>query len=75
MEATGILSADIMPNAPTAAGESFLIYNPGTEQAQTVIRIAGDVGDGVVIRNLTTGQRCRVMDLKANSLLEGAVLE
>jgi len=51
------------------------MYNPGTEAANTIIRLAGDVGDGMLIRNLTTGQRCRVIDLETNSLLEGQVLE
>lgn len=74
-EHTGILPAEMMPVVPTAAGGSFLMYNPGTERAQTVIRIAGDVGDGVVIRNLTTGQRCKIINLKPGSLLEGACLE
>ena len=51
------------------------MYNPGTEAAHTIIRVAGDVGSGLLIRNLTTGQRCKVIDLEANSLLEGQVLE
>ena len=51
------------------------MYNPGTEAAHTVIRIAGDVGSGMLIRNLTTGQRCKIVDLKADSLLDGQMLE
>lgn len=72
---TGILPVAMMPEAPSATGRFFLLYNPGTESAHTVIRMAGDVGDGLLIRNLTTAQRCRVNDLKASSLLEGACLE
>ena len=64
-----------MPEAPSLASRSFLMYNPGTEAAHTIIRVAGDVGSGMLIRNLTTGQRCKVIDLEANSLLEGQVLE
>ncbi len=75
LEATGILPAAMMPPAPVVAGGSFLIYNPGTERAQTVICLAGDAGDGILIRNLTTGQRCKIIDLRLGSLLEGAVLE
>lgn len=74
-EATGILPDAMMPPAPVAAGGSFLIYNPGTERAQTVIRVTGDAGDGVVVRNFTTGQRCKIVNLRPDSLLEGAVLE
>lgn len=73
---TGMLSAEMMPKAPTAGSSSFLLYNPGTETGHTVFRIAGEVGaDGLLIRNLTTGQRCKVVRLKASSLLEGAYLE
>lgn len=50
------------------------MYNPGTEAAHTIIRIAGDVGDGMLIRNLTTGQRCRVIDLQSDSLLVSQAL-
>ena len=73
---TGLLPVEMTPVAPTAGSSFFLLYNPGTEVGHTVFRIAGDVGeDGLLIRNLTTGQRCRVVNLKADSLLEGACLE
>lgn len=72
---TGLLTATMMPASPTLESRSFLMYNPGTEAAHTVIRVVGDVGSGMLIRNLTTGQRCRIVDLKADSLLEGQVLE
>ena len=64
-----------MPTAPTLESRSFLLYNPGTEAAHSVIRVAGDVGGGMLIRNLTTSQRCKIVDLKADSLLDGQVLE
>lgn len=72
---TGLLPATMMPASPTVESRSFLMYNPGTEAAHTIIRVAGDVGSGMLIRNLTTGQRCRIVDLKPDSLLEGQVLE
>ena len=72
---TGLLPSSMMPEALSIASRSFLIYNPGTEMAHTIIRIAGDVGDGMLIRNLTTGQRCRVIDLKSDSLLDGQAIE
>lgn len=72
---TGLLPATIMPATPSLDTRSFLMYNPGTEAAHTVIRVAGDVGGGMLIRNLNTGQRCKIVDLKAGSLLEGQVLE
>ena len=56
--ATGILPAAVMPPAPTADSENFLLYNPGTETAHTIFRLAGSVDeDGLLIRNFTTGQR------------------
>lgn len=72
---TGILPERLMPSPPGPESRSFLLYNPGTERAHTIIRLAGDVGDGLLIRNLTTGQRCKVIGLKESSLLEGARLE
>lgn len=73
---TGLLPAEIMPEAPTKTSSSFLLYNPGTEVGHTIFRIAGSVGeDGLLIRNLTTAQRCKVVNLKESSLLEGAHLE
>lgn len=72
---TGVLPAGMKPDIPTAESRNLLLYNPGTERAQTVIRIAGDVGSGLLIRNFTTGQRCSVVGLTADSLLPGAALE
>lgn len=73
---TGLLLAEMKPEAPTAGSSFFLLYNPGTEVGHSIIRLTGDVGeDGLLIRNLTTGQKCKVVNLKAGSLLEGACLE
>ena len=71
---TGLLPASMMPASPMLETRSFIIYNPGTEAAHTIIRIAGDVGSGMLIRNLTTSQRCRIIGLRSDSLLEGQVL-
>lgn len=73
---TGLLSAEMTPEAPSVDSSFFLLYNPGTEVGHSIIRLTGDVGeDGLLIRNLTTGQKCKVVNLKASSLLEGAYLE
>lgn len=72
---TGLLPAAMTPAPPSVSSTSFLLYNPGTERAHTVFRIAGNVGDGMLIRNLTTGQRCKVVNLTDESLLPGAHLE
>ena len=72
---TGILPSNMMPAVPITGSTSFLMYNPGTERAHTIIRLAGDVGSGLFIRNLTTGQRCKIIGLTESSLLPGACLE
>lgn len=72
---TGLLPAAMTPTPPSASSTSFLLYNPGTERAHTVFRIAGNVGDGMLIRNLTTGQRCKIVNLTDESLLPGAHLD
>lgn len=66
---TGLLPASMMPSPPSPGSRSMLLYNPGMETANTIVRIAGDVGNGMLIRNLTTGQRCRVVNLHSDSLL------
>lgn len=72
---TGILPTELMPPAPASGSLSFLLYNPGYEEAHTLFRLSGDVGeDGLLIRNFTTGQRCRVVGLKKTSLLPEACL-
>lgn len=63
-----------MPPTPTSLSRNCLIYNPGTERADTLIRLAGDVGSGLEIYNATTDQCCRIIGLRANSLPNGAYL-
>ena len=72
---TGLLAAEIMPPVPKANSTTVLLYNPGMERANTIIHIVGDVGTGLLIRNLTTAQRCKVVELKSTGLLPGAHLE
>lgn len=72
---TGLLPAAMTPAPPSVSSTSFLLYNPGTERAYTIFRITGNVGDGMLIRNLTTGQRCKIINLTDESLLPGAHLE
>lgn len=57
---TGILPSSMMPSVVLPDDKTALIYNPGTERTPTIIRLAGDVGDGLLIRNYTMGQRCKV---------------
>ena len=57
---TGILPRSMMPGRISADSKTVLVYNPGTERTPTIIRLAGDVGEGLLIRNHTTEQRCRI---------------
>ena len=40
---------------------SLILANIGSERAALGIKISGDVGDGVIITNSTTGQRCKLV--------------
>lgn len=75
MDATGILRADMMPPVPVTTDVGFMLYNCGTEKAPLIIRLAGDVGDGLSIENETTGQVCKIIGLKADEIPAGAYLE
>lgn len=61
---TGIIEEQYMPAAPKKAGD-YIIYNPGTEYADTVIRIAGTAPNGVTIENRTTGAVCKLLAIPA----------
>lgn len=72
---TGILPASMMPALPAPGDTAFLAYNCGTEKAPLMIRLAGDVGDGLTIVNETTGQTCKVVGLTADGTPPGAYIE
>ena len=46
------------PETPSTDAKNFLLYNCGTEETPLTIRMAGESGDRMVIRNKTTGQEC-----------------
>lgn len=79
---TGILPpsqtppVQIVGDDPITAQTFFNLYNPGDARADTIIRIAGDVGTGVSIYNNATKQRCTVKGLtKAMTTNAGKWLE
>ena len=41
------------------------VMNPGNETADVALEIAGDVGQGVLIENRTTGQTCKIVAMSA----------
>lgn len=65
MESTAVLEASNM--VPTMsfsnvrAARTFLLHNPGTEYAPLSITASGNVGLGVIIRNNTTKQECKIV--------------
>lgn len=61
----GIISKDEMPPTPTKDSRSFLVYNPGTETSDMIIRIGGSAPNGLTITNETTGDVCRLLSLPA----------
>ena len=69
MQNTGLLEYENMVpptsfvNLNTVKDEpyTFLLHNPGTEFAPVSITAAGDADMGVIIRNKTTHQECRII--------------
>jgi len=56
----GMLHNDEMPAEPTTGSRSFLLYNPGTETCETLIRIGGSAGtNGITIKNSTNDTECK----------------
>ena len=67
----GILEQNEMPDVPDETDGSFLIYNPGTEVCNTLIRIGGTTGDdGLTIKNITNETQCVLSSLPQDGYLE-----
>lgn len=67
----GMLEQSEMPAAPAVTDRSFLIYNPGTEVCDTLIRIGGTTGaGGLTIKNITNETQCKLSSLPQNGYLE-----
>lgn len=49
--------------AAITAGSPILLHNPGTERSPLSVILSGDVGDGVLIKNITTKQECNIIAL------------
>ena len=69
---TAMLETEAMVRAlPTSftstPDENILLYNPGTERADVGIIIAGEAGNGITIKNTTTGQSCRYVGFDSES--------
>lgn len=58
---TGETPSNVVSTTPALTLETaFLMYNPGDERADPIIRIAGAVGTGVHIYNSATNQTCLI---------------
>lgn len=72
---TGLLSQSMTPGTSYTSGAnssnsySFTLYNAGSEMADVAIKIAGNVGQGVTIQNVTTGQKCQFVGLTPGATL------
>ena len=69
-----VANSNILPNTTTFFPIEYTnlttltqlrLLNPGNETADVAIEIAGDVGSGVYIENLTTGQTCKIISMSA----------
>lgn len=67
---TAMLETNEMPPAPTASSREFLLFNPGTEECGTILRIGGSAPSGLVIRNTANGNECRLLSLPEQGYLE-----
>ena len=65
MESTALLESESMvpPMSFTnlTSAHSFILHNPGTEFAPLSITASGSAGLGVIIRNKTTNQECKIV--------------
>lgn len=69
MSRSGIIPTDEMPPAIQPSVGNYLVYNPGTEMTDTVIKIAGTAPNGITIRNQTTGDVCEFISLPSGLTL------
>ena len=65
----GILPQSMMPAAPTTSSRQFQVYNCGTEDADTIITLAGSAPNGMTITNLTNGNVCTIPSLPESGTL------
>ena len=68
----GILKTDRMPPAISKEAGTYLVYNPGTENAYPLFRLYGSAPNGLTITNKTNGNVCT---LEPFNLADGTWLE
>ena len=68
-----VLPDAALPSAPSPEATQFVVYNPGTERADTIIRVAGASGDKMTIRNAATEQECHGERRKLFPFFDGSI--
>ena len=69
MDHCGILEKNEMPVDISPALGTYLIYNPGTEPCDTIIRIGGTAPNGLTIQN-SSDDVCKIVSLPSSGYLE-----
>ena len=62
-EYSGLLDSDLMPSHTITEAGTYLFYNPGNYESDTILNIAGTASNGITIRNLTNGDVCTLTEL------------
>lgn len=69
MKHCGIISKSEMPPTVDTELGTYLIYNPGTELCNTIIRVGGSAPNGLTISN-SNGDKCVITSLPTSGYLE-----
>lgn len=65
----GIIEKSEMPDKISPSVGTYLVYNPGTEVCDTIIRVAGSAPNGLTIEN-SSGDICKQVSLPSSGYLE-----
>ena len=72
VQRTGLQMKSRMPADPPHVAGDFLVYNPGTEFANPVLKFYGSAPNGLTLTNTTTNESC---SLAAFNLASGTYLQ
>ena len=65
----GIIAAGLMPPAPSTSGNSFSVYNPGTEPCGLKIMLAGTCDNPIRFFNNANKTQCVISSLPSNGII------
>ena len=73
---SGLIPSSMMPSNTYTNMGTFLVYNPGSYESNTVIRVAGTVSEyGLTVWNKTNNDRCKFVELPSGSTTPPDYLE